>query len=306
VATVLILGMAAFSLSGASRPRSQSQEPAGALFSTRTELVVLHVVVKDRDGRYVPDLPAAAFRVLENGKSQNIRFVAPEDAPVTIGLLIDSSGSMSSARQQIAAAAGAFVQTSHPKDDIFALVFNEQVRAVLPADAPFTSNPATMRGALAGAISPWGRTMLHDAILSGLDYLDRGRYERKVLVIVSDGGDNASTVTFDRVVTQLETSNAAVYTIAFVDPVQRDVNPGRLRRIARATGGEAFEPEDIGEVEDVLAHIARDIRHAYTLGYAPTETGVNSRLRELRVVVNAPGGVPLTVRTRQGYSLEPQ
>jgi VWFA-related protein len=305
VATILILGMAALSLSGASRPGPPSQEPAGALFSTRTELVVLHVVVKDRDGRYVSDLPAAAFSVFEDGKPQNVRFVAAEDAPVTIGLLIDSSGSMSSAREQIAVAASAFVQTSHPKDDIFALVFNEQVRAVLPADAPFTSDPATMRAALAGAISPWGRTMLHDAILSGSDYLERGRYERKVLVIVSDGGDNASTATFDQVVARLETSNAAVYTIAFVDPVQREVNPGRLRRVARATGGEAFEPEDIGDVGDVLRHIARDIRHAYTLGYVPTRTAVNGRLRELRVVVNAPGRGRLSVRTRQGYALDP-
>jgi VWFA-related protein len=126
-----------------------------------------------------------------------------------------------------------------------------------------------------------------------------------VLVVVSDGGDNASAATFDHVVTRLEISNAAVYTIAFVDPVQRDVNPGRLRRIARATGGEAFEPEDINEVGDVLAYIARDIRHAYTLGYVPAQTRMNGGLRQLRVVVNAPARGRLSVRTRQGYSLEP-
>lgn len=231
-----------------------------------------------------------------------IQFFATEDAPATVGLLVDSSGSMLEARDQVAAAAAAFVETSNPQDDIFALAFNERVRAALPPEAPFTSDAAMMRAALTKALSTWGRTALYDAVVAGLEYVEKGRHQRKALLVVSDGGDNASAATFDNVVRRMQMSNTVIYTIAFVDPLQRDVNPGRLWRIAGLSGGEAFQPRRVGDVAGVLSHIARDIRHAYTIGYIPANgTTHDGRVRPVRVLVKAPGYRGLSVRTRQGY-----
>jgi Ca-activated chloride channel family protein len=221
-----------------------------------------------------------------------------------VGLVVDSSGSMLDARDRVAAAAAAFVETSNPQDDVFALAFNEHVRSALPPEAPFTSDAAMMRGALIRALSTWGRTALYDAILAGLEYVEQGRHQRKALVLVSDGGDNASTATCGDVLRRMQMSNTVIYTVAFVDPGQRDVNPGRLRRIAAMTGGEAFQPRRMGDVAGVMSHIARDIRQAYTIGYIPANgTPRDGRIRPVRVLVKAPGYRGLSVRTRQGYVL---
>lgn len=240
----------------------------------------------------------------EDNRPQTIRFFAAQDAPVTVGLIIDSSGSMFAARDRVAAAAAAFVETSNPLDEIFALAFNERVRAALPPEAPFTGDAATMHAALIRAIAARGRTALYDAILAGLEYVEKGSHQGKVLVVVSDGGDNASTATFEEVLRRTEASNAAIYTIAFVDPLDRDANPKRLSRIADTTGGEAFRPRRMTEVADVLGHIAHDIRHTYTLGYVPADRADAGRIRRIRVHAGAPGRLALSVRTRHGYSLE--
>jgi Ca-activated chloride channel family protein len=158
-----------------------------------------------------------------------------------------------------------------------------------------------MRRALAGAIRPRGRTALHDAVLAGLDYVERGHHARKALVVISDGGDNASAAPYDEVVRRSQTSNTAIYTIALIDLMARDANPGHLRQIANITGGAAFRPRRITDVADALNHIARDIRHAYTIGYMPADTGDGGRLRTIRVIARKPGGRALAVRTRQGY-----
>lgn len=304
IATAIVLGAVAFSqLRPGTLASPRSQEPGRPVFSARSELVVLHVMVKDRRGAYVPGLSVDAFTVLEDERPQTIQFFAAQDAPVTVGLLIDNSGSMLAARDRVIAAAGAFVETSNPQDEIFALVFSEHVRAVLPSLAPFTNDAATMRAALAGAISPWGRTALHDAILAGLEYVEQGSHPRKVLVVVSDGGDNASAATFDTALRRTQISNTAIYTIALVDPLERRANPNRLRQIADTTGGEAFRPHRVTDVAGVLDHIARDIRHTYTIGYTPPDTVRDGRVRKVRVLVRAPGRRGLSIRTRQGYVL---
>jgi len=277
------------------------QDPGLPTFTARAELVVLHVTVRDRSGEYVPDLPADAFLVREDDRPQTIAFFAAQDAPVTVGLVIDNSGSMVGTRDLLVAAVGAFVETSNPQDDIFGLLFDDGVRAVLPAEAPFTGDPDTMRRALAGAIRPRGRTALHDAVLAGLDYVERGHHARKALVVISDGGDNASAAPDDEVVRRSQTSNTAIYTIALIDPLARDATPGHLRQIANLTGGAAFRPRRITDVADALNHIARDIRRAYTIGYMPADTGDPGRLRTIRVIARMPGHRVLSVRTRQGY-----
>ena len=300
-AAIAIVGSTLVGDSSAHRSPALPQEAAQAVFSARSELVVLHVMVKNKSGSYVTGLPSEAFTVLEDGQQQTIQFFGLQDEPVTVGLLIDGSGSMLPVRDHVIAAVGAFAESSNQDDEIFALTFNENVQAVLPANAPFTGDARTLRTALSDAFVARGRTGLHDAIEAGLEYAGKGHRQGKVLVVVSDGGDNASTATFDEVLRLTQISNTVVYTIALTDPLERDARPKRLRKIAEASGGEAFRPRSVAQVEDVLRHIARDIRNTYTIGYVPTNSVRDSRLRRIRVLVNTPNRRDLRVRARQGY-----
>ncbi len=271
------------------------------LFSTSVELVVLHVTVTDKRGAHIGGLSRDAFRVLEEDRPQAIHFFTNDDAPVTVGLLIDSSGSMQANRELVISAATAFAEASNRQDEMFALAFNETVRRALPAGAPFTSDSGVLREALGRAVTARGRTGLYDAISEGLEYLGLGHHERKVLVLVSDGADNASKITWPDVLLKAQASNAVIYTVALLDPVERDANPKRLKQIAEASGGRAFSPENASQVADALKRIARDIRNTYTIGYAPTKGTAGGAYRGVRVVVDSPGGRRVEVRTRSGY-----
>jgi VWFA-related protein len=291
----LLVGLQSAALGGQDRP----------LFSTESDVVVVHATIKDRGGAYVTGLTRDAFAILEDGRPQTPQLFTGEDAPVTVGLLVDSSGSMQPNRGRVIAAATAFAQASHPNDELFALTFNDTVSAALPPTAPFTSDVAVLQGAVANTIRAHGRTALFDAIAAGLDYVGRGRHERRVLVIVSDGDDNASRTTFDEVVTKAQASNAVIYTVAIVEPADNDANPRLLRRIAQANGGEAFRPRSVDDITDVLEHIARDIRHTYTIGYVSTNPARDGAFRRIRVVVQSPDHRRLFVRTRSGYLASP-
>jgi Ca-activated chloride channel family protein len=279
--------------------RFPAQQPP--VFSARSELVVLHVMVKDRRGAYVGGLPADAFHVFEEKRPQQIRVFEAEDAPVTVGLLIDSSGSMGPVRDRVIAASSAFVESSHPQDEVFALTFDDDVRAVLDRGSPFTSDAGVLRRALANAFVPAGRTALYDAIDAGLRYVLQGSRERRVLVVVSDGGDNASHAGLTSTLTATLASNTAVYTVALVDPLDSDSDPGRLARFAKASGGTAFAPRDIAGVERALQEISRDIRHSYTIGYEPELAGRHPGFHPIRVEVRGRDGQTLVTRTREGY-----
>jgi VWFA-related protein len=270
-------------------------------FSASAELVVLHVTVRDRKGAYVSGLKQEAFNVIEDGQAQTVRLFTDTDTPATIGLLIDSSGSMYQYRPMTIAGATAFADASHPRDEIFALAFNEYVTAVLPPESPFTNDGRILRSALERNVNSRGRTALYDAIAGGLDYLARGRRERKVLVLLSDGGDNASQMTKDDAVHKAQASNAVIYTIALVEYGSRDANPQLLKELASASGGDTYRPDDADEITEALGKIARDIRHTYTIGYVPTNTARDGGYRSVRVVVTAPPGRPLVVRSRTGY-----
>jgi Ca-activated chloride channel homolog len=275
-------------------------------YSVRAELVVLHATVSDKNGPYAGHLTSAAFSILEDGKRQTIQFFEEQDAPVTVGLLIDSSGSMIPAKDRVIAAATTFAEVSNPADEMFVLAFNDVVRAALPAAEPFTSDPQALRSALRGATSPFGGTALYDALTAGLAYLARGRYDRKVLVVVSDGGDNASiSATFKETLKRVQGSNAVIYTIALTDPFNHDMNPKRLKALSGVSGGEAFVPRTVAHVEDAMHRISKNIRNAYTLGYVSTNSARDGRFRRVRVVARTPEGRVLAVRTRPGYAVGP-
>ena len=270
-------------------------------FSARSDLVVLNVAVTNDKGGFISGLPADAFRVLEEGQPQKVSFFAEQDAPATIGLLIDASGSMMETRARIIAAITEFAKASHPDDEFLPLVFNEQVSTVLPAPARFTSDPIELREALTRSLSTRGRTAFHDALVEALDGVSQGGHERKALVILSDGGDNASRLTFDQALERVQASNVVIYSIAIVDPLALDRNPKALRRLAEGTGGLMFQPESAADVSRVFQAIAHDIRSRYTLAYAPPDSAVAGHLRRVHVSVEARGRSGLRVRTRTAY-----
>ena len=271
-----------------------------AQFSTTTSLVVLNVRVTDRDGQHVGGLTASDFAVYEDGKPQTVSLFASEDAPVTVGLIIDSSVSMWAISDRLIAGAAAFAGASHPDNELFAVAFNDERWPALPARAPFTSDPDVLRDGLVRVLKPRGRTALFDAIRAGLDYADRGRHARKALVVLSDGGDNASDATFDDVIQKTQASNTVIYSVALVDPVERGAKPDVLRRLARSSGGEAITPGSVEEVQAALGRIAQDIRHAYTLGYVPAGASPGAR-HTLRVAASSKDRRDLRVKTREEY-----
>jgi Ca-activated chloride channel homolog len=268
--------------------------------SVNVDLVVLHPTVRDGKGRFASDLHAQDFEVYEDGVRQTIKFFQHEDAPVTVGLLIDHSSSMRHKLGEVVAAARTFVHSSSPEDQMFVVNFNEKVTLGLPDGVGFTNSSAELERAISRTPAG-GMTALYDAVLRGQEQSQAGTREKKVLIVISDGGDNASTHSLGGVLKIVQRSRALIYTIGIFDPDDEDKNPDVLRRIAGATGGDAFIP---GRLEDVVAiceRIARDIRHQYTLGYVSNTAAKPGVYRSIRVVARSAGNGKLVVRTRSGY-----
>jgi VWFA-related protein len=291
------------------RAQEAEPQPAQPTFSTESQLVVLHVAVRDRKGGYVGGLSQDSFRVTENKKPQEISFFHSQDAPVTVGLLIDSSGSMAPNREMVIAASLGFSKAMNPQDEFFVLGFNEGLHTPLPSERPFTHEEPVLRVALVQAIKARGQTAIYNAVDAGLDYVQKGEYERQVLIVVSDGGDNASSITRQQVLAAAQASNAVIYTIALVDPMDTEADPGFLRELSEATGGVAFRPKNVSEITELLQLVARDIRNMYTIGFVPSQTRSITRdkrdkkddLRRVSVDVRLPSGQKLAVRTRRAY-----
>jgi len=276
---------------------SAPQEPS--FRSGSSELVVLPVIVTDKQGRYLSDIERDRFTVFDNGRRVPIELFTNEDTPVTIGLVIDASGSMRSKLGDVIIAALAFSRSSNPQDELFVVRFNDDVQHVI-RDRPFlfADDLAALNVALR-SMRPDGRTALYDALVEGIDHLGRGSRARKALVVVSDGGDNASAATLDQVLGRARESNATIYTLGIYEPDDLDKNPGVLKSLARATGGERFLPKSAGEMLRVCELIAREIRSGYTIGYVPPDRDGN--YHRVRVDVQPPASQKVTVRTRPGY-----
>ena len=267
---------------------------------------MLNVTVREKGNRYLDGLPKDAFTVFENDRPQPVRFFLHDDAPVTMGLLIDNSGSMQPNRDLVVAAASAFAKTSNPQDDMFALVFNEEVHSALTTESPFTRDPVALRDALQRAVTTRGRTALYDAMARGLEYVEEGTHDRKVLVVVSDGADNASSEPFDELVKKIKSSNVLVYSVAIADPVEMVPAWKRLRELSDASGGELFRPGSVKQVNEVLQKIAQEIRHTYVMAYEPLDAVPAGGTRRIRVEVQAPTKQRITVRARAGFASGPK
>jgi VWFA-related protein len=264
------------------------------------DLVLLDITVKDHHGAYVTNLPQDAFYVAVDNKPQAISSFSRVDAPVTIGLIVDDSGSMRYKRPQVVIAGLAFAKESNPSDEFFVVNFNNQVVAGLPANIPFTDKLQDLHNALYMG-EPRGQTALYDAIAFGLKHLEDGHREKRTLIVVSDGGDNVSELNEAEIVNLIEQSRATVYTIGLVDPDDRDLRPGILKKFAAISGGEYFQPDKIEDVMKVLHTISKDIRNRYTIGFSPRGVDPVRHTHSIKVTASRQGR-KLLVRTRSSYS----
>jgi VWFA-related protein len=214
-------------------------------------------------------------------------------------LLIDNSRSMRNKHREVLAAAIAFIQQSNPEDEMFVVNFNEQPRFGLPDSLDFAASPEVLTRALA-SVELDGQTALYDAIGSGLAHLDLGKWEKNVLLVVSDGGDNASKMEFIDLLVRIERSPALIYTIGIYDDANEDSNPAVLKKIARVSGGAAYFPTQSQDVSAICEEIANDIRSQYTIAYKSANSSSGS-YRKIRVTAKTPQGKKLVVRARSGY-----
>ena len=295
----ILLMMPGFYAGSQTAPVGDHQDPAYRL-SVDVNLVVLHATVRDRQGGFAAGLREENFEVYENGVLQHIRVFQHEDVPVTVGLVVDHSGSMRPKLSEVTAAARSFVQFSNPEDQMFVVNFNETVSMGLPETIRFSNDSATLGGAIWRAPA-FGETALYDALVKALARLQEGRRDKKVLLVISDGGDNVSSHRLAQVTDIAGRSSAIIYTIGLFDEDDLDRNLRVLRHLAEATGGEAFFPRQLGEVSSICERIAREIRNQYTIGYVPPAGTRDRGYRTVRVVARAKDRGRLFVRTRTGY-----
>lgn len=294
---LLSCGFAAYSQSPQSLPSSSTS--AQAAISSNTDLVALPVNVTDANGNVVSGLGQDNFRVFEDGRLQRITLFQHGDTPVTVGLIVDHSRSMGPKLPEVAAAVSAFAHSSNPQDELFVVDFNDDVSVELLNGKAFTNDPAELEKALF-SVRARGRTALYDAVAEGLLHLGLGHCDRKALIIVSDGGDNASQQKFSQVLALAQQSQVLIYSIALVTD-DGDENLGVLRHLSKATGGVAYFPSPAITVTAISTQIARDLREQYTLGFTPEKANDPRAFRKIEVKVAAPGHGKIHVRTRSGY-----
>jgi VWFA-related protein len=280
--------------------QDQGLPPAAPVFKSVADLVVLHVNVFDGRSDAVPNLRQEAFSVREDNVPQAITFFSNVDVPVAVGLVLDNSTSMLTRRAMVLAGAKAFAESGHPKDEVFTIVFNEHVKHGLPDSVPFTSNHQMVQGSI-NRFQPGGMTALHDAVIAGLEHLHEATHQKRVLVVLSDGDDNASQHSDDAMLERAARSDALIYTVSTANLVSNVGNPRLMKKLAEASGGAAYTPKTERQVVEAFGEIAENIRRGYSIGYAPTNTAQDGKFRRVQVQVRAPGFRNLKVRVRDGY-----
>jgi Ca-activated chloride channel homolog len=306
---VLALGLAAGAFAQQQPPPPPPAAPPptksdqGYRIKRAVDMVVLPATVVDGNGQFVSGLTAQDFHVYEDGVEQKLALCTQQDIPVSMGLVIDNSGSMRDKRPEVNAAALTFVETSNPNDQVFVVNFNEDY--YLDQQSDFTNSIPVLREAL-GRIDSRGSTALYDAVLASLHHLQKGARDKKVLLVITDGEDNASLPahTLAYTIEKAQQSNAIIYTVGLLD--KEDKKAARrakkaLEQIAEATGGKAYFPHNLQDVRPICIEIATDLRNQYLLGYYPSNTRKDGTYRRVRVDIAAHGRGKLYVRTRPGY-----
>src|SRR5438552_3178438 len=287
-------------------PPPPGQDPnagkQGSKITLNVDLVVLHTTVIDDRQRFADGLKPENFRVFEDKVEQKLSVFKREDVPVSMGLVIDNSGSMRDKRPRVNEAAITLVQASNPQDEAFVVNFNDDF--YLDLDKDFTSSIPELKEALE-RIDSRGSTALRDAILGSLDHLKKASKDKKVLLVVTDGEDNASRNSLEKMIREVQKTDTVIYTIGLLGQEnKKEAKRARkaLEQIAAASGGLAFFPENVDDVHNICEQVAHDIRNQYILAYYPTNTRRDGTFRTIQVEVIPPRGRgKLIARTRNGY-----
>jgi Ca-activated chloride channel homolog len=285
-------------------PPGQSSNGGGQGPSIKVDvnLVVLHTTVLDDRARFAEGLKQENFRILEDKVEQKLAVFKREDVPVSMGLVIDNSGSMRDKRPRVNEAALTLVQTSNPQDEAFVVNFNDDF--YLDLDKDFSSSIPELKEALE-RIDSRGSTALYDAAIGSLDHLKKAHKDKRVLLVVTDGEDNTSHNSLDKAIKEVQKTDTVIYTIGLLSEESKK-NSKRakkaLEQLAQASGGLAFFPESVDDVHNICEQVARDIRNQYTLAYYPSNTKRDGTYRTVQVEVIPPRGRgKLVARTRNGY-----
>jgi VWFA-related protein len=275
---------------------------SGSHIKVDVNLVVLHTTVLDDRGKFVEGLVQDNFRVYEDKVEQKLSVFKREDIPVSMGLVIDNSGSMRDKRPRVNEAALTLVQNSNPQDEAFVVNFNDDF--YLDLDKDFSNSIPELKEALE-RIDARGSTALYDAIIGSIDHLKKGKKEKKVLLIVTDGEDNTSRNSLEKTIREIQKTDTVIYTIGLLSQEsKRSAKNAKkaLMEIALASGGLAYFPENVDDVHSICEQVAHDIRHQYTLGYYPSNATKDGTFRSVHVDVIPPHGKgKLVARTRNGY-----
>jgi Ca-activated chloride channel homolog len=271
----------------------------GAVFRTDTRLVVLPVTVVDRSGHLVTNLSRNNFEVFENGVAQEIKLFRQEDVPVSMGLIVDNSGSMRDKRNKVRDASLTLVKESNPEDEVFVVNYNDD--AYLDTK-DFTNDIKELEEALS-KIDARGGTAMRDAIRMSIDHVkEKGSRDKRVLVVVTDGNDNASMISLENLVRAAQQSEVLIYSIGLLtDEDGREAKRAEraLKALSQATGGDSYFPKQVEDVEQIARQVARDVRNQYTIAYSPSNQALDGTFRQIKVVAKGPNRP--TARTRTGY-----
>ena len=295
IGLVLVAGMAL----AQAPPASQDDVP---LYRTDTRLVLLHASVVDKSGKLLTNVPQSAFKVLEDGVEQQLRLFRREDVPVSMGIIVDNSGSMTSKRTRVAAAALEMVKQSNPDDEVFIVNFNDDTHF----DQPLTNDVKKLEAALA-RMEARGGTAMRDALSRSITYVKKnGKKDKKVLVVITDGNDNSSDVTLDQLLRQAQNSEVLIYCIGLLNEEEAGEAKSAkkaLKALAEASGGLDYYPKSISDIQEITPRVAHEIRNQYILGYTSSNQALDGTFRQIKVTVTGFGRP--TVRTRNGYYATP-
>jgi Ca-activated chloride channel family protein len=273
----------------------------GSMLRMNVDLVLVPVTVTDPMNRLVTGLEKEDFQVFENNNRQQIQSFASEDAPISIGIIFDLSGSMSSKLVRARESILQFIRTANPQDEFFVIGFNDRPELI----EDFTSEIDNIEARLAPLRSE-KRTALLDAIYFGVSKMKEAHHQRRALLVVSDGGDNRSRYTEGEVRSQVREADVEVYSIGIFDayastPEERE-GPMLLNTLAEETGGRLFRVDDVAEMSDIAEKISTELRNQYVIGYKPKDLTRDGKWRKVKVKINPPQGLPqLTVHARTGY-----
>jgi VWFA-related protein len=272
------------------------------LYRLDARLVLLHASVVDKNGRLVTNVPQSAFKILEDGVEQPIKLFRREDVPVSMGIIVDNSGSMNSKRSRVAAAALDLVKQSNPDDEVFIVNFNDDTHF----DQVLTNDVKKLQGALA-RMEARGGTAMRDALSKSIDYVKRnGKKDKKVLVVITDGNDNSSDTTLEHLLRQAQNSEVLIYSIGLLNEEEaREARAAKkaLKALADASGGLDYYPKGVSDVQEITPRVAHEVRNQYILGYTSSNQALDGSFRQIKVTVTGFGRP--TVRTRNGYYATP-